>query len=222
MILTGERYRILSANANTDYWGQGNYPTWTRLSFLKPIPDQKKGAGVEPHYHDNDEVWLFTSGRGEVWLDGVSYPVTPNTFVYTPMGVVHRFQMFTDFANVPIVTPLEGRKRAGHLLLEEDGRPEPTASGLVVPGAENTGPFTNRGPRCPFSEMRVIDLAAGSGLAETRLSQNEHWAMVSGGLSVRVDGIEVELSPNDVALLRAGAVRSLQARSDAQVVVVRE
>ena len=26
--------------------------------------------GVEPHYHDADEVWIFAYGRGEAWIDG--------------------------------------------------------------------------------------------------------------------------------------------------------
>lgn len=222
MIMSSERFTFLSANANSDYWGQGNYPSWTRISFMKPMPDQKRGAGVEPHYHDNDEVWHFTSGRSEVWLDGTNYAVTPNTFVYTPMGVVHRLQMFTDFANVPIVTRLERRKRAGHILVEESGLPEFVVPGFVVSGSENVGPFKDRGRRCPFSEMRTVELGRGSELDERRLAQNEHWAVIYGRISICVDGVEVELSTNDVALLRTGASRTLHASTDAQVVVVRE
>src|SRR5207245_1762098 len=151
-------------------WEQGIYPSWAAMSYLAPKPNQLKGAGVEPHYHDNDEIWLFTAGRGEVWLDERSFPVTPNTLVYTPMGVVHRFQMFTDFANVPIVTPLERQKRAGHLLVETDGPPEPTVPGFVISGDQNVGPFAARGTRCPFSEIRTLDLPAGARLSEQRLA----------------------------------------------------
>jgi hypothetical protein len=24
-----------------------------------------KGDGVEPHYHDNDKIWFWATGRGE-------------------------------------------------------------------------------------------------------------------------------------------------------------
>ena len=222
MIIRDEGYMIRSANSNTSYWEQKTYPLWAAMSFLGPMPNQRQGAGVEPHYHDCDEIWLFTAGRGEVWLDGESFPVTPNTLVYTPMGVVHRFQMFTDFANVPIVTPLERQKRARHLLVEEDGPPAPTVPGFVVPGDRNTGPFATRGRRCPFGEIRALALAAGDRLDERRLAANEHYAVMSGQLVLRVAGIAVELAANDVALLRAGTVRQLDARTDAQVALVRE
>jgi mannose-6-phosphate isomerase-like protein (cupin superfamily) len=222
LIIQDSDYMIRSANSNTGYWEQGTYPPWTAISFLAPMPNQKKGAGVEPHYHDNDEIWLFTSGRGEVWLDGQSFPVTPNTLVYTPMGVVHRFQMFTDFANVPIVTPLERQRRATHLVVEEEGPPVPTVPGFVIPGGENTGPFATRGRRCPFGEIRVLDLPIGAGLDERRLAANEHYAVMSGRLRLRLPGLAVELAANDVALLRTGAVRQLDALTDAQVALVRE
>ncbi|MBI2506335.1 MAG: cupin domain-containing protein, partial [Candidatus Latescibacteria bacterium] len=111
MIVTHSRYVIRSQNANQIYWEQGVYPAWTRLSAFRSIPSQKQGAGVEPHYHDNDELWLFLSGHGEVWLDGQSMPITPGTAIYTPMGAVHRFQMFTEFDNAAIVTPLERQQR---------------------------------------------------------------------------------------------------------------
>ena len=46
------------------------------------------------------------------------------------MGVIHRFQMFTDFDNLAIVTPLERRKRATHILVDEDGPPETCSARL--------------------------------------------------------------------------------------------
>jgi mannose-6-phosphate isomerase-like protein (cupin superfamily) len=153
---------------------------------------------------------------------GESFPVTPNTLVYTPMGVVHRFQMFTDFANVPIVTPLERQKRARHLLVEEDGPAVPSGPGFVIPGDRNTGPFATRDRRCPFSEIRVLDLAAGDRLEERRLAANEHYAVIGGQLRLGIAGMAIELAANDVALLRAGSVRELAALTDAQVALVRE
>jgi mannose-6-phosphate isomerase-like protein (cupin superfamily) len=213
---------IRSRNSNEIYWEQRVYPAWTRLNCFHPFPSQKRGAGVEPHYHDSDEIWLFTSGRGEVWLDGQSFPVTPNTLVYTPMGVVHRFQMFTDFDNLAIVTSLERRQRATHILVEEDGPPEPTVPGFVVAGRDNVGPIAKRGPRCPLSELRLIELAAGDELSEQRLAQNEHWAVLDGSLKLGVDGLQVELFPGDVALLRQGAARWLRSPGGVRLVVGRE
>ncbi len=222
MILQSDRFMLRSRNSNDVYWEQGIYPAWTRLNTYRPMPDQKRGSGVEPHYHDNDEIWLFTSGQGEVWLDGQSYEVTPNTLVYTPMGVVHRFQMFTDFDNLAIVTPLERQKRATHLLVEADGPPEPTVPGFVIAGVDNVGPIADPGPRCPLSELRLVELGPGDGVGEQRLVRNEHWAVLGGSLQLEVEGITAELFPGDVALLRATSVRQLRSPQGARLVVARE
>ena len=56
-------------------------PEWTAIGTFIHHPLEKRGAGVEPHYHDADEVWIFRSGDGEAWIDGKVYEVTPNTTV---------------------------------------------------------------------------------------------------------------------------------------------
>jgi mannose-6-phosphate isomerase-like protein (cupin superfamily) len=222
MIVRTDGYVIISKNSNNVYWEEGLYPGWTAINVFRDFPGQVRGAGVEPHYHDGDEIWLFYSGRGEVWLDGQSYEITPNTAVYTPMGAVHRFQMFTDFGDATIVTRLERQKRAAHLLVEEAGPPVPTVPGFVVPGASNNGPFQGAGPRCPLSELRTVAFGAGGGIGEGRLQRNEHWLVVDGEIDLTVDGCAVALAPGDVALLRAGVVRRIEAAGRASVALARE
>ena len=222
MIIRGPNFQIISRNSNTEYYSGGFYPEWTPIAGIHDFPVRRKGEGVEPHYHDNDEFWFWATGRGEVWLDGKNMPVGPNTAVYTPMGVVHKFLMHTDFEVVAVITRLERKRRARHILVEEDGTPEPTVPGFIVPGAANNGPFPDRGPRCPVSELRLVHLAAGKEIKEAALAVNEHWVVLSGAVYLSVDGREAEMFQSDLALLRAGAVRRLRAPSDARLVLVRE
>lgn len=222
MIIENQHYTIRSGNSNNIYWEQDIYPDWTALSAFRHFPDQQIGTGVEPHYHDNDEMWLFTAGHGEVWLDDQRFEITPNTLVYTPMGVVHRFQMFTGYENNAIVTHLERQKRPIHILVEESGPPVPTVPGFIVPGEHNTGPIPNRGSRCPLSEWRVITFGPGEGIDETPLTCNEHWLIVGGTINLTVDGFALELSGEDLAMLKAGAVRKINATEGARVVLARE
>lgn len=85
MILRGDRHVIVSESVNRGYWTSGHYPeAWTRVSVFKRYDPEPKGSGVEPHYHDGDEFWLFAEGEGEVWLGDRAHPITPNTAVYTP------------------------------------------------------------------------------------------------------------------------------------------
>ncbi len=223
MILRGNRFEIRSQNSNLVYWEQEEFPSWTALNCLRLFTTVPSGHGVEPHYHDNDEIWLFRSGRGEVWVGGEKREVTPNTMVYTPMGVVHRFQMFEPWENTAIVTRLEGKKRAAHILVEEDGEPVPAAEGFVVPGAENRGPLADPGSRCPLSEFREIHFDAGETLAaEGSLQVNEHWLVSGGEIELSVDGAQALLVEEDVALMKAGAVRAVRAITGGRAILVRE
>ncbi len=222
MIVRSDNYMVISNNSNNAYWVEEFYPRWAAINTFRYFPGQKKGHGVEPHYHDGDEFWLFLSGRGEVWLDGQPFPITANTAVYTPMGVVHRFQMFTDFENVPLVTHLERQKRAAHILVDEDGPPVPTVPGFTVAGADNAGPFANRGSRCPLSELRMFTLPAGATVEGDHLAANEHWLVLSGAVKLTVEGAEVELTAGDVALLRAGVVRRLRSMETSRLALARE
>lgn len=222
MISRSQHYVIFSQNSNMHYWEQDVYPDWTPFAIIRHFPDQRIGAGVEPHYHDCDETWLFSAGHGEVWLDDERFPITPNTLVYTPMGVVHHFQMYTNGENNAIVTRLERQQRPIHILVEQDGPPEKTVPGFVVAGALNTGPLLNPGPRCPFRELRMVTFATGEGMAEEQLPSNEHWLVLDGVLHLALAQSELELHKGDVALLRAGLVRCVWTNSQARAVLVRE
>ena len=223
MVINESRYMIRSLNSNQTYWEQDVFPDWTALNCYRHYPDGAIGTGVEPHYHDNDELWLFTSGRGEVWLDGVRHEITPNTLVYTPMGCVHQFQMFTPYENNAIVTRLERKRRPLHLTVAEYGPPEPTVPGFVVSGDRNTGPITDPGTRCPIAEWRLQRNEDVNVLGATVLSRHEHWMVLSGTLQLEMEGRSVSLEPGDIALLRAGVTR-LASMQDygARAVVVRE
>jgi mannose-6-phosphate isomerase-like protein (cupin superfamily) len=221
VIVAGERYMVISRESNQVYWMEPLYPAWTRLNAFRHFPGQRAGHGVEPHYHDGDELWLFIEGQGEVWLDDRAYPLAPNTAVYTPMGVVHRFQMFTPFSNLAVVTRLEGQKRATHISVEEHGRPRPTAQGFVVPGAENVAAFPDRGARCPLGELRLVTADAPE-LGEARTTTNEHWMALEEGAGLTVDGVQIEMSAGDVALFRPEVTRRLVLPATGRAVLARE
>ena len=130
--------------------------------------------------------------------------------------------MFTGYENNAIVTRLERQKRPTHILVEESGPPIPTVPGFIVPGDSNTGPIPNRGSRCPLSEWRVVTFDPSEGIDEAPLTCNEHWLIVGGTINLTIDGLEIELSGEDLALLKAGAVRQIYSTEGARVVLARE
>ena len=224
MILTDNNYVIISKNSNGvgNYWSDKFYPKWSSIITLWLSPDQKIGTGVEPHYHDHDEIWLFTKGNGEVWLDEQIYKITPNTIVYTPMGTIHRFQMFTDYETVALVTRLERNKRQMHILVKEHGLPEKTVSGFVVNGENNRGPFKIKNKRCPVFEFRQLYLSENEIIENNKLSCNEYWAVLEGDVFIRIGKLEVQLSTGDVALLKHELVRELRTNEGCRLALVKE
>jgi mannose-6-phosphate isomerase-like protein (cupin superfamily) len=221
MIVKAERFWLISKNSNDDYWGKTKSPDWTKVGSIKHYPKEGMGAGVEPHYHDADEVWIFAYGRGEVWIDGKSFDVTGNTAVYTPMGAIHRYQMFQDYDTVSVVTKLERQKRDTHLYPEEHGEPVPTVPGFVLPGATNTGPVSERGERCPFTELRLVDVRAGDEIEEAIIDANEHWVVIHGVARIDVDGARADMVVGDVAMLRSGARRRIGSLGGARLGLAR-
>ncbi len=222
MIIKTSNYWVISKDSNNVYWGEESSPDWTSINSFMKHPSDKAGVKNEPHYHDADEVWIFATGRGQVWLDNKLYDVTPNTLVYTPMGSVHGFQMSTEFDNVSVVTRLERKKRAKHLLESIDGPPVPTVPGFVIGGDENNGPIKNTGSRCPFTEIRYVDLEAGSNFNPTKLTNNEHWLVDIGKIQLNLDGADVELVQGDVAMIKTGTIRQISATNHTKVCLVQE
>ncbi len=221
LIVKSDGFWLISRNSNDDYWGKTKSPDWTVVGSIKHYPAERMGTGVEPHYHDADEVWIFVGGRGEAWLDGRLYELTDNTAVYTPMGAIHRFQMFTEYDNVSVVTKLERRKRDTHLFPEEHGTPVPTVPGFVVPGAVNTGPIADRGERCPFTDLRLVDLEPGGEIADEVLDANEHWVVILGAARIEANGTSAEMAVGDVAMLRQGTHRRISADGGARLALAR-
>ena len=226
MIITDNNYVIISKNTNeADYWDDKIFPKWSSIVTFRAIVPPKWihfGYGVEPHYHDCDEIWLFTKGNGEVWLDDKIYKITPNTIVYTPMGTIHRFQMFTDFEDVALVTRQERKRRAMHIIVEEHGLPEKTVPGFVVSGEDNNGPLKTKGDRCPLIELRQVYLSENERIEQNKLSYNEYWTVLDGDVFIKIGKFEVQLFSGDIALLRRELIRELRTRQGCRLALARE
>jgi mannose-6-phosphate isomerase-like protein (cupin superfamily) len=73
-----------------------------------------------------------------------------------------------------------------------------------------------------MQELREVALTAGGEIGTATLAANEHWIVLEGSIHLKVEGLEVELGPHDLALLRAGATRRLSTSSGARLALARE
>jgi mannose-6-phosphate isomerase-like protein (cupin superfamily) len=226
MRIEHQNFMILSTewfDKQDHFWDQHSFPDWAALSGLGYVISTAAGIGVEPHYHDCDEFWLFCTGIGEVWLDGQVHAIMPQTVVYTPMGLVHRFQSFTAGAmTAGFVTRLEGQKRSAHLHVAETGMPRSPFSGFVVPGDQNTGAFAPPEPRCPLSELRYRILLPGETAADGQARSHEYWIVTAGELQLVIEDVMFHLAPGDVAIVHGGLNRHVQTPAGAHIIVARE
>jgi mannose-6-phosphate isomerase-like protein (cupin superfamily) len=222
MIIRKPSYMLISANSHRGrYQEQDFYPEWALLSGI--VHGQlATGQGVEPHYHDCDEFWIFNTGRGEVRLDGQSYAFISNTVVYMALGLIHQFQCYAPGAAAGLILRAEGQGRVGHLTVEEFGLPERTVSGFVIEGRNNTGPFAERGPRCPLSELRMVTWTAKTPPQVLQLQMNEYWYVTDGVFKLTIEGVSYTLVQDDVAILKGGVTREVQALDDVRLILAHE
>ena len=219
MIIQTEQYVLVSADDNR-YWADC-FPDWAALATF--IACMNGPAVIEPHYHDNDEFWLWISGEGRARLDrGPEAPFTPGTVVYCPMGAIHEFVSPTVQHNIGVTTHLVGQKRAAHLQVEVDGVPVRKGEGFIVAGADNVGPFRQGRPRCPLAELRLVEGAQEQRLAQGMAIANEYWLLISGQLALHLPALSVRLSPGDLVTLRQGVERGLSVVQAGQVALGRE
>ena len=68
----------------------------------------------------------------------------------------------------------------------------------------------------------MITFNAGEGIDETPLTCNEHWLVIGGTINLTVDGLALELSNEDLAMLKAGAVRKISSVEGARGILARE
>ena len=80
------------------------YGEWVRSGALSSgIYRLAAGARDEQSPHEEDEVYVVTSGTAHLEIDGVRSPVRPGTVAYVPRRVPHRFVDITDGLEVAVV-----------------------------------------------------------------------------------------------------------------------
>jgi mannose-6-phosphate isomerase-like protein (cupin superfamily) len=93
-----------------------------------PVAYEKR-TPFDSHYHDCDEYWIFTEGRGVAVSEGQTYEVGAGDCVATGRGFHHDLpRVHEPMRGVYFETTLEGPKRLGHLWNHTHGEARPETS----------------------------------------------------------------------------------------------
>lgn len=98
---------------NYALYGHQAQPGWLDMVHFEWIPERSSQHDylIDPHVHDGlIQVLYVTRGGGEVVVDGVPWPIEPQTLIVVPAQHVHGFRFRPDIDG-PVVTaaqrPLE-------------------------------------------------------------------------------------------------------------------
>jgi mannose-6-phosphate isomerase-like protein (cupin superfamily) len=83
----------------------------------------RKATSLDVHYHDCDEYWIVTEGRGTAWISGRFFPLGPGDCLAIGMGHHHDFPTVEQgpVRGAFFETTLQGQKRVGHLWAHTHG-----------------------------------------------------------------------------------------------------
>ncbi|MEO8297538.1 MAG: helix-turn-helix domain-containing protein [Burkholderiales bacterium] len=98
---------------NYALYGTDAQPAWMGMLHFERIPERssRHQFSIDPHMHDAlIQVLYVRRGSGEAVIDGVTWPVRPETLIVVPARHVHGFRFSADIDG-PVVTaaqrPLE-------------------------------------------------------------------------------------------------------------------
>ena len=80
--------------------------------------------GVEPHFHDGDELWFVIEGELRVLSEGQEHVVRVGEALFTEAGQEHTIlEVLEDALILWVEQDLRGRRRPGHLHRPQDPWP---------------------------------------------------------------------------------------------------
>jgi mannose-6-phosphate isomerase-like protein (cupin superfamily) len=111
-------------------WIKGDWERTIRSEVFYASP----GHPCDYHYHDGNEYWVIFRGNFTLDFAGRRIPVQPGTLMAGGMGLEHGvLDPEQALQAIVMATPLEGRKRDGHLDRDKHGVPE---VGREIPDSE--------------------------------------------------------------------------------------
>lgn len=197
-----------------------NKPYWSKISNcgLYKVP-QGKGE-KDYHYHDCDEYFIVTEGKGKLLLEGKEYEIVSRDCVCIPIGGKHQIlKALEDLTYVCIYDELKGKKRKGHILSQERDKCILPVK-LIKMGHWRKGkPDWSR-----LTDYGIINFPIGKVEMDYHYHDcHEYYFVTKGSLLTLVDGKEQKMEEGYVCPIRIGDEHKiLEAYEDTTLVWVQD
>lgn len=90
------------------------FPSWSEVSRYG-VNTLNPGDTIELHFHDCNEFWIITEGRGVATSEGVSYDLGPGDMLLTKQGDEHSLRVTEKMVAVYFYGIMPPDGRTGHL-----------------------------------------------------------------------------------------------------------
>lgn len=176
-------------------------PDWCKFSNCGLYKLSKGEGEKDYHYHDSDEYFIVTEGRGNLLLEGKEYEITVGDCVCIPIGGKHQIlKALEDLTLVWIYDELKGEKRRGHIPVK-GGEKEIFEVKIVKVGKwPEEKPFWSR-----FTDLGILNFPKGKVEMDYHYHDcHEYYFVTKGLLSLLVEDKEEEIKEGEVCPIRIG------------------
>ena len=195
-------------------------PEWSKVSLCGLVKLKVGESEPDYHFHDCDEYFIVTEGRGMVLLEGVECEMSSGDVVCIPLGGKHLIsKVLEELHLVFVYFEPRGLRRFGHIPAVGD---EPLVEGCKIFKSWEWLELKPAWSR--LASLGVLRYQFGAIEMDYHYHDcDEYYFVAKGSFHIIVEGEEIELACGDIYPIRLGERhRVLEAKEDATLVFIQD
>jgi len=176
-------------------------PEWSRFSNCGLYKLSRGEKEEDYHFHDCDEYFIITEGKGILLLEGKEYSIVAEDCVCIPMGGKHQIlEVLEDLTLVWIYDELRGERRKGHIPVKGEEK-EVLYTKIVKLGRwKDEKPFWSR-----LTDLGILFFPKGKVEMDYHFHDcHEYYFLTRGKLLITIENKEIKMEEGDVGIIRKG------------------
>lgn len=180
---------------------ESNKLEWCKFSNCGLYKLSKGEGERDYHYHDCDEYFIVTEGKGILFLEGKEYEITLGDCVCIPMGGKHQIlEALENLTLVWIYDELKGEKRKGHILVKGGEKEIPYTKIVKLGKWREEKPSWSR-----LTDLGILIFPKGKVEMDYHFHDCQEYYFVSkGSILITLEGKERKMEEGDVCCIKVG------------------